>query len=81
MQIGHTKLTESYKMESRTVRDKCSDFDTDADHSKQHVMRECFKYRDLSKRVLPGDTLEEIISHLDITIVEFLREAGLINCL
>ena len=79
LRIGHTNLTDSYKMEGRTVRDKCSDCDADADLSVQHIMSECCKYRDLRERLLPGDTLEEIFSHPDKTIVEFLREGGLLN--
>ena len=79
LRIGHTNLTDSYKMEGRTVRDKCSDCDADADLSVQHIMSECCIFRYLRERLLQRDTLEEIFSHPDKTIVEFLREGGLLN--
>ena len=79
LRIGHTRLTESYRMENRTARDKCSECDVGADLSVQHIMTECDRYRYLRERFLPGDTLEEIFSHPDRTIVEFLRESDLLK--
>ena len=79
LRIGHTRLTESYRMENRTARDKCSECDVGADLSVQHIMTECDRYRYLRERFLPGDTLEEIFSHPDRTIVEFLRETDLLK--
>ena len=77
LRIGHTRLTHSFRMEGKEDRPKCETCQVFL--TVRHIMTECLDYQALREALLPGDTLEEIFSNSDRSIVTFLRECDLLN--